>query len=327
MMRIRAIPGLARAAWPAALLAAILPASLISPARADPLRVGYAAQAIIFTVPVQTGIEHGFFAAHGVEISPLMFAGGAKLHQAMLAGAVDIGMASGSDFAWLVKGSPEMVTYAVVQQPYSVGISAIDPAIRTPDDLNGKRIGVTTVGSYTYWLASELPHLLHWKTGSAIPVTVGGSIAAETAALTTGQIDAVVTDIALGLTLAQQGRGRLVLDAADIVRDVVSSAVFVHKDLLASQPDALRRFTAAMRQSLDYIAAHPDDTAATAAKESGFPLDVVRREVAIMQPGWSKDGRITQAQLRGTAVAIQQAGLLDRVVDLSPYYTDAFSGK
>ena len=62
------------------------------------MRVGYAAQAIIFTVPVQTGIEHGFFAAHGVEISPLMFAGGAKLHQAMLAGAVDIGMASGSDF-------------------------------------------------------------------------------------------------------------------------------------------------------------------------------------------------------------------------------------
>src|ERR1700761_1749220 len=102
---------------------------------AEIVRVGYAAQSFAFTGAVEMGLQQGFFAREGLDVQPTMFSGGAKLHQAMIAGSEDVGMAAASEFSLLVRGSPERAVYGVVTEPYSVGVSAVDPAIRTPDDL------------------------------------------------------------------------------------------------------------------------------------------------------------------------------------------------
>jgi NitT/TauT family transport system substrate-binding protein len=293
---------------------------------ADLVRVGYAAQSFSFDGSVEMGIQEGFFTRQGLTVQPTMFGGGAKLHTAMIAGAEDIGLAAGSDFAFLVKGSPEHVVYGVVNQPYSVGVSVVDPAIRAPDDLIGKRIGVTTQGSYTYWFASQLPRFLNWKPGqTAIPVSIGGSLANQMASLTTGQVDAVVGDIVLGLTLHKEGKGQLVLNASDVVKDVVTAMVFAHNDLMAQKPDVLQRFLVGLRQSIDFLVAHKDVTMALAIRLNKTDPEITARYIDITNPGWSMDGVITKAQLRGTAVAIQQAGLLDTVADLQKLYDPDFA--
>ncbi len=294
---------------------------------ADPIRVGYAAQSIIFGGPIQAGIDHGYFADQGLSIMPTTFSGGAKLHAAMASGAEDIGIAAATDLALLVKGAPEKLVYGVVDAPYSVAVSAIDPAIRTGDDLKGRKVGVTTTGSYTYWFASQLPQFLHWSSGRAIPVSVGGSLSGQTAALVSGQIDAVVSDIALGLMLESEKRGRIVLNGADVVRDVPSSAVFVQGDFLRDHPDQVRRFVAGVRQSLDHIIAHHDDMIDLLMRNTGLDRAVMAREADIIAPGWSRDGRITPAQIAATALVIVQAGLLDELPDLTPYVVTDFMPK
>ena len=286
---------------------------------ADPVRVGYAAQSIIFGGPIQAGIDQGYFTAQGLVITPTTYGGGAKLHQAMASGAEDIGIAAATDLALLVKGAPERVVYGVVDVPYSVVISAIDPAIRTADDLKGRRIGVTTTGSYTYWFASQLPYLMHWTSGRAIPISVGGSLSGQLAALVSGQVDAIVGDIALGLELEDEHRGRIVLNGADVVRDVPSSVVFAHTDFLAQHPDVLRRFIAGVRQSLDHIIDDRADTIDLAMRNTGLGRPIMAREIDAIAPGWSRDGRITPAELSATALVIVQAGLLDEQPDLTPY--------
>lgn len=294
-------------------------AFVASPAfAADPVRVGYALQTIIFGGPVQCGIEQGFFARLGLGIVPTTYSGGAKLHQAMAAGAVDLALASITDMALLVKGAPERVIYGVVNAPYSVSIMALNPAIRSADDLKGRKIGVTTAGSYTYWLVSQLPRFLHWDSGRAMPVSVGGVLSGQMAALVSGQIDALVGEVGVGLTLEQEKRGRIVLNAADVVHDVPASVVFGETTFLRDHPDVVARFIQGLRQSLDHIISHRDDTIDLAMRNSGFGREAMSREVDIMNPGWSRDGRITEAELTATAQVIVQAGLLEEVPNLTP---------
>ena len=290
----------------------------------DKLRVGYAAQSFSFTGSVETGIEQGIFARHGLDIAATTYGGGAKLHQAMLAGEADIGMAAASDFYLLVKGAPERAVYGVVNAPFSVGVAATSK-IRTPDDLKGRRIGVTTQGSYTYWFATQIPHFLHWTDGAVIPIAVGGSLATQTAALVTGQVDAVVGDIVLGLSLEARNRGHIVLNGADVVRDVVTSLAFAHQDLIAQRPEVLRRYLLALRESIDYLVTHRDDTVRLATRLLGLPPQVVAHYIDITNPGWSPDGRISRQQLTGTAQAIVQSGLLPELPDLAPYYLADFA--
>ena len=309
-----------------AILAATAVATLgLHAATAETLRVGYAAQSPTFYAPIETARDQGYFKQAGLEVEATTFGGGAKLHGAMIAGATDIGLGTGSDFAWVVKGSPEKCVYLIVDKPYSIGVAVTNPAINTPDDLKGRKIGVTSVGAYTYWFASELPHFLNWPAGTKVTtVSVGGETSGQLAALLTGQIDAVVFDISVGLQLQHDHRGRLLMNAADYVKDVVTTVVWAHNDLQRDHPDELRRFLAAMRKATDYLIDHHDYQVQLIAKGTGLPVDIINQYVDITNPGWSKTGRITPAQLAGTAKVLVQSGLLTEVPDLTPDYTPAF---
>ena len=73
----------------------------------DRLRVGTPEPTAFVFAAVDVGIDSGIFAKYGLTIERIDFAGGAKLHQAMAAGALDIIVGTGSDLLFLVRGAPE----------------------------------------------------------------------------------------------------------------------------------------------------------------------------------------------------------------------------
>ena len=320
--------GAARLARAGIIVAALAVGFAPAAGAAETIRVGYAAQSPSFSAPIDAAIEQGYFARAGLEVVPTTFGGGAKLHQAMISGSTDIGFSPGSDFAYLVKGAPEVAIGVLVDQPASIGVSVINPDIKTPDDLKGRKIGVTSVGAYTYWFAMDLPHLLHWPAGAkVIPVSVGGAISGQLAALATGQIDGVVTDVTLGLQLQLEHRGRLLMNCADVAKDVVATVVWAHADMVREHPDVLRRFMAAALQGTSYLATHREDQIRLVTKETGLSPEIMGTYVDITNPAWSRDGRITRRQLSETAQALVTAGLLESAPDLSKYYTDVYLPK
>ncbi len=96
----------------------------ISAAQADPvaLRVGNtSAQAFTF-IPFDIGVAKGFFAKYGVETEKIDFSGSAKLHQGMIADAVDIGLGAGTDLQFVAKGAPELGVAQMAGPPYFLGV-------------------------------------------------------------------------------------------------------------------------------------------------------------------------------------------------------------
>src|ERR1044071_4586913 len=171
-------------------VAAILAALIVSPGHAaEKLRVGKAVPFAWTFTPLDVGMQMGIFAKHGLEIEASAFGGDARMQQALAADSSDIGIGSGPGMAFAAKGVPAKAVFAMAGVPYNMALMAkYDGPIRTVDDLKGKKMGVTTVGSLTDWIGKRVNHAKGWGDQGMTIVPIGGMQPAR-AAIKTGQLD------------------------------------------------------------------------------------------------------------------------------------------
>ena len=173
-----------------------------------------------------------FSRSTGSRSKKLNFAGGAKIAQAMTAGAVDISLSAGPDMQFVAKGAPEIAIGSIAEFPgFMAYVVAANSDIHSLDDLRGKKVGITSLGSLTDWLAEELDRVKGW-TGEQerlTKVTVGGSTPAVIAALKTGQVDASITSAQLGLQLGENGEGKLLSDCSAYVGTIELYTMFASR--------------------------------------------------------------------------------------------------
>src|SRR3954451_22306040 len=72
------------------------------------VRVGQPQAGTFQFVPLQVGSEGGIFKKHGVDLEVISFGGGPRVQQAIAASAIDIGIGSGPELAFVAKGAPEI---------------------------------------------------------------------------------------------------------------------------------------------------------------------------------------------------------------------------
>jgi ABC-type nitrate/sulfonate/bicarbonate transport system substrate-binding protein len=292
---------------------------------ADKLVVGKASPPAFSFVPLDIGVHEGFFAKQGLEIEIVGLSGSAKLHQAMASGNLDIGLGAGSDIIFPVKGVPEIAVADMAGPPLLLSfVVGWDSPIKTPDDLKGKRIGISTVNSLTQWLALELARQKGWGPEGITTVTVGAETAPQVAALVTGQVDALVSGTALGLKLAAEKRGRDLMPASDVVKTFMIHAIYASNKLVADHPDEVRRFLKAWFQTIAFMRANKDETVKLASPITGYPPDIESQEYDIVMPMFSGDGHFDPKALEVLKRSFVELHLLDSVPDLTKYYTEAY---
>jgi ABC-type nitrate/sulfonate/bicarbonate transport system substrate-binding protein len=295
-------------------LRAILAAALIVCASgragwAETLRVGNPAARNYLFLPFVVAQQKGVFAKYGLEVEQVDFQGGAKLQQAMVAGAIDLSVSGTTDMAFIAKGAPERAVAAEVGAPVNFGlITTYDSPIRTVDDLKGRTVGVTSVGSLTEWLVRRLMQQKQWAPGDITFATTGGDPASQTAALATGQVDAIMAASALGLQLELSKRGRLLFTASDIARDFVSAAIFASDKLIADNPNAVRRFLKAWFETVSFMRVNRDETNEIAISFTQFSPEVARSEYDLVMPTFSSDGKIRQGKLGAASGIVRRDG-------------------
>jgi ABC-type nitrate/sulfonate/bicarbonate transport system substrate-binding protein len=292
---------------------------------ADTVVVGKASPGAFSFVPPDIGVAEGIFAKHGIAIETVGLSGSAKLHQAMAAGNLDIGLGAGSDLIFPIKGVPEIAIAAMAGPPLLMSIIVPwDSATHAPDDLKGKRMGISTVNSLTQWLALELARQKGWGPDAYTFVTVGAEPAPQIAALVTGQIDALVSATATGLRLAQEKRGRNLLPASDIVTNFMIHAIYASNKMVAERPEVIRRFLAAWFETIAFMYAQKQETVRVSRTVTNFPQDIEEQEYDIVMPMFSRDGRFVPRALAVLQRSFVDLHLLDSEPDLTKYYTERF---
>jgi NitT/TauT family transport system substrate-binding protein len=291
------------------------------------LRVGKAVSRNIGFTPLDVGMEYGIFARNGLTIEELNFVGGAKVAQAMAAGAVDISLSAGPDMAFTAKGAPQIAIAAITESPSFMGyIVGGQSTARGSNDLRGKKIGITSPGSLTDWLAEELNRVKGWTSDAdrVTKVAIGGSTPATIAALKTGQVDASIAAQELGYEFEVQGQGRLLFDCAQYVGPIEFYTIFAGTSLTRERPNLVRLFLKGWLEAVDFMKTHKDETVRVASKVTGDQPSITGRAYDSLMSQFSIDGRFSAPALSKLAASFNDMNTLTGPVDLKTLYTEEF---
>ncbi len=310
------------------LLAAAVAATLgLGPAHAaETLRVGKAVGGAFSFAPLDIGMREDFFKQNGIDIDEMRFTGDAKLQQAMTADSIDIALGSGPAMAFIVKGSPIKAVAAMAGPPLLLMIEVRPDGPKTVAELKGKKVSVSTVGSLTYWLVSETSRQQGWGP-NGITIVPMGDATAQVAALERGDVDGSVIDISTALALEKQGKGRILMRFGQLVKDFHIHVIFATNKLIASRPDAIRRFLKGWFETIAFMRHNKAATVAIAAQVMNKDTDITSRTYDELMPMFSDDGKFNPKALQTLAKSFVELKLLPAEPDMSKLYTEAFLPK
>jgi NitT/TauT family transport system substrate-binding protein len=295
-------------------------------AAAGKLRVGKAVVQNFGFVPLDVGMKYGVFAKHGLAIEELNFVGGAKLAQALTAGAVDIALSAGPEMAFVAKGAPELAVGSISSSP---AFMAMIVAETSPGEgigaLKGKKIGVTSPGSLTVWLVKELNRVQGWTGADAAdPVVIGGAATTQIAALKTGLVYAVDGGVTLGFELEARHVGRVLIDCSAYVKSIELFTTFASDAVIERDPDAVRRFLAAWYETVGFMRGHKPETVAVASDVMDFAPPVAARAYDALISNLSTDGSFVPEALTTLRASFVDLDILKPPIDMSKLYTEKF---
>ena len=208
------------------------------PASADmTLIIGKASATADTVIAANVGDQLGFFKKHGIDLTIVDFTGGSKMIQAMAAGSIDIADGAGTEMAFTAKGVPMLaVCESAMTLPYfSIGVPWDSP-IKSKEELKGKKIGVSSAGSLTDWLAKELARKEGWPPDAITTVTIGSGSSSSNAAFREHLIDAYIGGTTTFLAMAEKKIGRVLLPVSDYEGSIASGTLFASNHLIADRP-------------------------------------------------------------------------------------------
>ena len=310
------------------LLAGALCGLLFVPiASAETLRVGKAGRDAFSFVPTDVGAQVGLFKKYGIDLEISSFGGDARVQQAMAADGIDIGLGSGPGMAFIVKGSPVKGIAAMADPPLTFALVVRDDnSIKTLDDLKGKKVGVSTVGSVTGWLVGETSRQKGWGY-NGMELTPVGDDASRVAAVKTKSLDGAVVNLAVALNYAQRGDGRILMLFGDLLKDFHVHVIFATDKAIATKPATLQKFLAGWFDTIAFMRKDKAKTVEIAQQVMGTDGPTAARIYDAMMPMFNDDGRFKPKALAVLSRSFVDMKTLPVEPDMSKLYTEAFLPK
>jgi NitT/TauT family transport system substrate-binding protein len=300
-------------------------AVLVAPASAaDKLRVAKVVPFAWTFTPLDIGMQTGIFAKHGLEIEASASAGDAKLQQLLTADSIDIGIGSGPGMAFTIKGVPAKAVAAMYGVPRNMAVMVgYDSDIKTIDDLKGKKLGCTTVGSLTHWIGDRINAVKGWGTSGIEVVAIGGMPPAR-AAIKTHQIDGYIGALETGYSLEEAKEWRVITTATPFVDHFITHVLFATNAIIAKNPQAVRAFLEGWFETIAFMKANREKSVEISAKVLGLSPAVVSRTYDEQIGYFSTDGTFDPDAVAALKKSYIDMGLLKEIPDDKALFTAQF---
>ena len=270
-------------------------------------------------------MRQGIFAKHGLEIESIAFAGDARMQQAMASDSIDIALGSGPAMAFIAKGAPIKAVAAMAGSPLLLAIVVRPDGPKTVEELKGKTVSVSTAGSLTYWLVSETARRHGWGP-NGINIAPMGAMPGQIAALKRGDIQGAIMDIGNAFDLEKKGEGRILVRFNDI-KDFHIHVIFATNKLIASRPEAVRKFLAGWFETIAYMRNNRPETVKIAMEVTGKDEDISARVYDALMPMFSDTGKFDPQALDTLKKSYVELKLLPSEPDMAQLYDASFLPK
>ncbi|HEX4192664.1 MAG TPA: ABC transporter substrate-binding protein [Stellaceae bacterium] len=277
-----------------------------------------------FSVP-DVGNASGIFKKYGLDVERIDFAGGAKMHQAMDAGALDVISGTGSDILFLTKGAPEkgVAAYANDLAALSLVINADDTRIKKIEDLKGKTIAVSTTGSFTSWIAKTILGQ-HGIAPDQFTFAYLGTMNGIVAGLLTKNVDGIIGPSSRSLQLQGEGRVKVLANAGKEITNFIANIVYASDAMMSQHPETLKKFLAGYFETIRYMKAHKAETVKITQKATQLPDDIAAEGYDLEMPTFFDDGHFDRKKLAAVQRSLVDLKLIPQAVPDDTIITEKF---
>ena len=199
-----------------------------------PVRIGIVSRSTL-DMPFFVARERGFFREEGLGVEIIQMKA-IQTVQALLGGSIDFGTATGTAVSAAVNGADVRVVLALTDKP-SFDMVAV-PAIKSVQQLRGKKFGTSAVGSLTEILARQILIANQVPLDQVTFLPLGTSDVTYVA-LKAGVIDATMVQIPQNF-LAQDEGFRKLASGADVYR-VVQGGLTTSKATISERSDLVAK--------------------------------------------------------------------------------------
>lgn len=311
-----------------AMMAALIAAgSAGTAAAAEKVRVLKSAAICFCFMPLDFGKELGIWQKRGIDIEIGSTGGDARVQQAMVSDSIDIGMGSGPGLGLLSKGVPAKGIMAIVDRPAGMALIVLpNSPIQTAAQLKGKKIGVTTGGSLTDWLARKAIESAGLAKGDAQILPLG-DLSSNAAALTSGSSDAMVYGSEAGYSMQADGKGKVIMTFDRVVPKFIAHVVFVTDKMRTERPQVVKQFVEGWFEVVAYMRENRAETVAFAEKSLKLKPGVGGMIYDVVMPQMSKDGKFSEAALDILNQSFLDLGILPAKVNFNTLIDTQFLPK
>ena len=227
--------------------------SLPVPAQ-ERMRVGLTSLAPT-TLPVWVAKRQGYFKDENLFVEPIVFTSGTINSQAALAGEIDIALGSGTEvFTIRLAGEDARFFFGISNfMPFKL---YVNPAIKTPQDLKGKKLAVSRFGAQSDFLTRYALSKLRPDPSKDVTILQIGSTPARYAALKSGSVDGTIVWFPVTLIAANEGY-RMLADLNDIISDWPYLGYYAMASVLREKRGKVTRYLRAHVKALEWLKANP----------------------------------------------------------------------
>jgi NitT/TauT family transport system substrate-binding protein len=288
------------------------------------IRVGKAIDSSFPFAGLELGVQQGIWKANGLELVISSFRGDGQMQQALAAGSIDFGFGSGPGMGYAAKGVPAHAVAAVANRPANMAlVVAKNSGVTNIEGLKGKRIGVSTAGSLTDWLARNIAVSRKWRT-SDLEIVPMGEMRTRLAAMRGGELAAAVTSVQEAYQIQDNGQGTVIATFGEVVPNFHTHVAMASDTLIKNDPDLVRRFLKSWFTTAAYMRDHRVETVKSIAATLRVSEKVVDETYDIELGMMSFDGRFDPKALETIRQSLKDLQILDFVPETSKLYMGAF---
>ena len=263
--------------------------------------------------------DRGYYRQEGLD-AQLIVMPSALGTQALLGGNVKFSTAGGAGLLPILRGAPIRFMFTTFNRPMFWLYSRSD--IRSVENLKGKKVGVSSLGSGPDSLLREILKKHGLDGGRDVAILPVGSGTARFFALQAGTVDAAMLSIPANL-MAQDAGFRELVSFIDQEWIELQGTINVTDQLLASDPTLVEKFIRATLKGFIHFRDLRSQTIGILIRFLRVKEDAAAKIYELMRPSLTQDGIVSEEiQRKSLEHVIDRVGLkepprLDKIFDYS----------
>lgn len=274
----------------------------------------------LITAPTLVPSERGYWRGEGLDVEVIVIRSAPSV-VALAAKEVDFLTIGGGGLIGVLRGLPLRVLFTPFRRPLYALYAK--PEIRSIPELDGRKVGISSIGSGPDLLVRDLLRKRMADGGKKVTILAVGGGSERFVALKTGVVDAAVLASPFTLSAKQDGFRELFSFITDKEYTDIPVATFTREDMIQSNSTIVEKFIRAQIKGLLYMRSSRDKAVASLARGLKIKEEVAAPGFEEMRPALTEDGTINQDEQRKSIeylvnpATLKEAPRLDKIYDFS----------